>query len=901
MIEQIMTFGSRNKLVSLIVLILISVVLGSGLPSLKIDTSYDSLISEKDPGWPGYRETIKEFGSDNTTIVYIEDENLWQENKLLAIEDAAYALEDLDNVEKVESLFSVLNIRDKEGSLDMGKIMSETPFDQKGIDQARDNALYSPLIRNNFISIDGNKTAINITVSRDRKDPEFNIEFFEKVEEILVPLRGEVDVVFQVGPPRLNVEIEKGMFSDMQLLSPISTLILVGTIIFFLRTSTAAIIPIATATISILWTFGFMGHFGLPLTLLTAIVPSLVIVIGSTEDTHLLSAYLHGVAKDGDRKKAIRYMAKHVGLPIFITSFTTAVGFGSNGINDIPLIRDFAYATSFAMIANLVCTVLVVPLLLSIIGPKKTVIATKEGAEAGGLMGLITRGFLYLVENQRVLVMSVTAIVVAFFAYHATTIKVSNDPLSYFKSSHPIVEDANILHENLAGMQIFYLTLEKKEDDAFLNPENLAMLDDLVQFMRSQQSYDKVISITDYFSLVNQEMNSSDPDFYRVPETRQLAEQYLLMFQRSDVERYLSADNRKANILVRHNMSESSELNSYLDGVDKYLSSNLLPGTKYQFSGENLMINRAAESLFSGQVESLAILLAIIFVIIAFLFSSPLGGLVSLGPNAFPVVLNFGVMGLLDIPLNPGTATVAAIAVGIAIDDTTHLFTRYKDECLETPDNDVAVRKTVVAESVPVISTSISLALGFGVLFFSNFAIVMQFGILAAMTMVYAMLADLLLTPIILRKLRLVSVFDMLKITVQDRLTTESSIFRFMSKSQVKRVILLSQIESVEANQKIIEHNTEGNFMYVVVEGAFEVYQPQTAGSAPLAKLGPGDVFGEVGYLGANKRTADVVSTENGKVLKITADNVSKSLRFFPRTAALFNENIARVLASRMR
>lgn len=901
MVEQIMTLGARSRLLSLVILIAISGVLVSGLPKLQIDTSYDALISENDPGWPGYRETVAEFGSDNTTIIYIQDPDLWTEDKLLAIEDATIALETLDAVENVESLFSVLNVRDQDGFLDMGQILFETPMDQADIDKARENALYSPLISKNFISDDGNTTAVNVTIQRDRRDPKFNLAFHDAVEEAIAPLREELDTVFQVGPPRLNVEIERGMFQDMTVLSPISTLILITSIIFFLRTSVAATIPIATSLLSVAWTFGFMGHFGLPLTLLTAIVPSLVIVIGSTEDTHLLSSYLQGISEDPekDRRKAIRYMAKHVGLPIFITAFTTAIGFGSNGLNDIPLIRDFAFATAFAMVANLVCTVLIVPLLLTVVGPRQSKLSP-EGAPPKGIIGALVNVFIVLVEQHGRVVMLITIAIVAVFAFFATTIKVSNDPLSYFRGAHPIIADANTLHNDLSGMQVFYLTLESEREDAFLEPEFLKQVETTADFMREQGVYDKVITLSDHLALVNQEMNGADPAFHTTPDTRPLIEQYMLMFQRDDLERYISADNRRANIVVRHNLSESSELNARLASLSEFLESHLDEEIEFRFSGENLMINRAAESLFSGQVESLAVLLIVIFVIIAVLFTSPLAGLVSLAPNAFPVIMNFGLMGILDIPLNPGTATVAAIAIGIAIDDTTHLFTRYNDECRHNSDHLMAVRETLRAEAVPVISTSISLALGFGIMMFSNFAIVAQFGVLAALTMLYAMLADLLITPIILRRLRLVGIWDILKLHLAQDVVRNSPVFENMSRHQIKKTVLLSEVREVAAGDIVIGEGQTDSNMFVILEGEFEVSQQAGGQEAKLGTMTAGEAFGEIGYIGDADRTATVRATGEGKLLALDAGRVRRALRFYPHIAARLNHNISRILAQRL-
>ena len=322
-IEKIFTFGGRNKLAALALVIVFSAIAMNGLKDLRIDTSYESLISREDVGWPSYRQTVSDFGSDNTTVLYIKDDDLWTPEKLFLLEELMFELEEIDRVEKVESIFSALSIRDEDGYLEIDPLLDMIPSDPQEAASIRDNAVYSPLISGNLISEDGTVIAINVTVDRSGRDPEFNRAFCRQVEEVLEPLRQQFDDVFQIGPPRLNTEIERAMFADLRFLTPLSSLMLFASILYFLRTGVSCVIPIATSLVSISWTFGFMGYADVPLSLLTAIVPSLVIVIGSTEDTHMLNAYLHGVDNGKpDRARAIRYMASHVGLPIFITSFT---------------------------------------------------------------------------------------------------------------------------------------------------------------------------------------------------------------------------------------------------------------------------------------------------------------------------------------------------------------------------------------------------------------------------------------------------------------------------------------------------------------------------------------------------------------------------------------------------
>jgi len=791
-----------------------------------------------------------------------------------------------------------MNIRDVDGDLDTNPLMDIPPEDPVEIAIIKDNALYSPLIRDNFINEEGNVTAINVTIENIVDEPSYNQRVFADIEALVEPLKGEFDNIFQVGPPRLNVEIERGMFADMQTLSPISTIILIGSIILFLRTPMAACLPMATAGISIFWSIGFMGFVGIPLTLLTAILPSLVVVIGSTEDTHMLASYLHGLPNDKSkdtRQIAIRTMARHVGLPIFITSFTTVIGFLSNALSDIEMIQNFAYATSFAMLANLAATILVLPLLLSIFGPVKSKLSNEESPESGFVYNTMKALEGISEKHEKKIAVSV-CLAMIFLLVQAFSVTVSNDPLSYFKDDNQIIADAETLHENLSGMQVFYLVINAEDGHDFKDPDQLKKVEKIIQFMIAQGVYDKVISITDHLSLVNQEMNGGNKTFYRVPDSRNLIEQYLLLFQRDDIGRYLSADSEQTNILVRHNVSDSSQLNKYLDELE-VISKDILGETMpHVFTGKNLMINRAAESLFSSQIDSLALLVVIIFLIMAVLYTSITAGFLSLLPNLIPIITMFGVMGILDIPLNPGTATVAVIAVGIAIDDTIHLISSYNAECKKDPDQVAAARRAVWHQAIPVISTSLALSAGFIIMMFSNFNIVAQFGLLSALTILVAMFSDLLVTPILLKRLRLVGIWDIVGLKVSRDVLYESELFEGMSKFQIRKTILLSQMQEFGSGEVVIKQGDHESDMFLVLAGEVAIIFWNGENDRRIAKCSSGQVFGEVGFSGDIERTATVKTITDATLLRFDAEKVASSLRFYPRIAAKLNGNISKIL-----
>ncbi len=906
MIDKILTFSSRNSIIGMLLVMLLSAIAVAGIQKLTIDTSYDSFLDPNDPGYPVYNKTINEFGSDAISIIYIQDSSIFTVDKLMQLEDMVYALEDVQGVERVESIFSAFNIRDHDGILSAEPLMDTTPDDIEEINQIREDALYSPLINSNFISKDSKVIAVNVITKNSSNNPDFNKNIFKDIDHVISPLSDNFEDIFQIGPPRLNVDIENSMIADMQFITPLSVFILVTAIFFFLHTILAASTPLVTAGISVLWSYGFMGFMGIPLNLLTAILPSLVIVIGSTEDTHMLAAYLHGInnSKDGHdsiinkRQDAIRYMSRHVGLPIFLTSFTTVIGFFSNSISNITLIHDFAIATSFAMFANLVSTVLLLPLLLLYFGPTSSKISNQDKHNEG-IIAVTTSYISKLIDNRSNTIAVITAIIVATLAVQATKINVSNDPLSYFKADHKIISDSDKLHGNLSGMQIFYLTIEAPTGRDFKEPDLLGQVNEIETFINEQGAYDKVISIASHLSLVNQEMHNGDHSFYVTPETRELIEQYLILFQRSDIERYINTGSTKVNIVVRHNMSDSSKLNKEINKLENKINLILDRNAVYYFTGKNLMINRSAEELFSGQVTSLILLTAVVFVIMSLLYTSITAGIISLIPNLIPVAVMFGVMGILGIPLNPGTATVAVIAVGIAVDDTIHILSRYNDEYRKSADQSVALKNTLWAESIPVISTSISLAIGFGVLFISNFNIVAQFGLLSALTIVCAMFTDLLITPILLKKVRLIGLWEIISLKIGKDILLNSQLFNGLTKFQIKKAILLSDMVVYQVGDIIVQQGNTGNDMYLILNGSVEVTHKKNDDIEALATLNPGDVFGEIGYLRAYKRTATVVASTDTTVLIFNNAKVEKNMRLYPRISSKINLNVSRIIGQR--
>ena len=881
-----------------IFLFLVTVLSAAGLRRLQIDTGIESLIPPRDPARIVYQRVMGEFGTDNRTIIYIRDTALWSPGKLAVLEKLHHDIEKLDHVARVDSLYSLYTVVNEGGRIESRPVLLTAPETVEEAERARDTALTNPLYLGNYFSDSGNVTAMIISLKEEEED--YGSVFYEDLEALLTANRAHFEHLAQVGPPRINAELLTSLYQDLILLGPLSAIILVLTILLIMRTVLSAVVPLVTSGITIIWTFGFLGWTGIPVNILSAMLPSLIIVIGSTEDTHMMAAYYRGLSdpESHSRSDALKYMARHMGLPLILTVVTTAIGFGSNIFSNIGLIQDFAIASTFGMLANGVITVLAMPIIVSVYGSgKHTKLIGDE--EIPGLPGRVMRIFRYSQDNYPMYTLGITAALCAFFIYHAAGLYVTNDPLSYFSADRPLIQDTKRIHEDLAGVKLFFISLESDTQNTFLDPRNIEKLAEIQRFLDKQGVYDRSISIADHLAFVNREFRGQY-DEMTLPETKELVAQYLMFFHRSDLNSYVSHDYSRANIVVRHNLSDSHTLNKYINELQEVVDHIAGPGLAGHIVGANLMVNHAAESLMVGQVKALFSLLALIFLIMSAMFTSFKGGAIAMVPAVIPIAMMFGIMGLLDIPLNPGTAMVAVIAIGIAIDGTIHLLARYSELCRRTSDYVGAVNTAVKEEATPLIASSFALALGFGVLLFSNFTVIAQFGALAAATMLFSIFANLLVTPIIMARIRLVGLYQILSMTIDRVVLEQSPLFQGMTDYQRRKAILISELHEFSAGELLVEQDTVGRSMYLILTGDAEVVRRDGGKSITLATLHAGQVFGEIGFIRAMERTADVRALSPITALRFDYDRMQKDLKFFPNIVAKLNFNICFILGERL-
>ena len=900
--RKLMLWSESHPAIVVGLLVVISAFAALRVGDLRIDTSVEGMMVQSGEAMGRYEAAMAKFGSDRIAVIFIKDPALFSPEKLRTLEQMISDLERVDDIQTVESLFSVNNFKNVDGMLNSGPLLDWVPETLAEAEEVRKDAVRNPVLVGNLVSADGTATAVNLYLHDTSGRPNFMATVSRQIDEVIAPYTDRFATIFQTGQPNNILSQERMISADQRFLVPLSTVVLLLTLVASMRSASGAVLPMLTAGISLLWTVGFMAWLDFPMTALTSIVPSLLIVVGSTEDIHILATYMDGMKERGGvRHAAIEYMAGKVGTAVTLTSLTTFLGFLSISFTPVTMMRDFGIVSGFALAANPIVTFLLSPIYLRYFGP-----AVREGGGGSAvdrLFARVTDGIIAIIRGYRrpvlygMLGVGVVASLLCF------RLQVDNNPQLFFKEGSPVLEQVKTLRASMAGAWTLFITVDSDQPGAFKQPENLALVERFTRFMDEQGWFDKTITLSDYIKLLHREMNGGEERFYAVPERAESIAEYLLFLHRHDVQKFVTPEFDDLNILVRHNVPSSHEMLEILAILEAKAAEIFPPSLRVDFTGTTVLVNRSAHAIANGQMQGIAFITFMIFLIMSILFMQVKAGLLSLLPNLLPVAVLFGAMVAFGIPLDVGTAMIAAIAIGIAVDDTIHLMAHYQKSMRELQDQDAAMEETMRAEVQPVISTSVALALGFGVLAVSEFMPIVNFGTLAALVMVVAVLADLFMTPILLSSTQLITLWDMVSLRVQKEALARSRVFAGLRTTQVKTVVLLGRLVERAPGEAIVRAGEPGKSLFVVLDGEarVSVRDAQAPKDFEVARLGPGDVFGEMALVEPGPRTAGVTAVTALRCLEIDWNGLERIRRFYPRIAGKLFLNLARVVGARLK
>ncbi len=893
MVKKLLNLSYLHPKLVLVLLILVTAAAAPLLGRLHYDISAQSLITKSSPAWSAYERMLEEFGSDSTVIIVLSDKDIYTREKLLKIREALKQLESLPFVSTSSSLFNAPNVKEVDGYIETRPFLQELPKTLEEAQRIVDDALANPLVERNLVSPDRRTMAINLSIAGGADHPGLDKEIVDAIEGVLNGLKPDLDMAFQMSAAFVREQISEQLQVDQQYILPASLLVLIVVLGLSMGRLNCSIVPMSTSVISIVLTLAFMAWMEIPMNVLNSIIPALLIVIGSTEDVHLMSEYHIGIRKGLSRDEAVARLPANQSMAVLLAFITTFAGFVSITVNDIEMLSQFGWLVSLGLFINFVVTGLFVPAYLRLFG------GTGKDLEERNLYQQLSGALFSVVMRFKKLTLFLLLLVAGYYAWGAQYLQVNNNTLDYFAENSPVVQRAELIHEKLSGMQTFSIVLESPIEGTFQKVKYLDEIARIQDFIAERGLFDKSFSFADFIKLTHQVMDGTEQP--QLPDEDEVVQVYMEFVQFDAVKAYVTQDYAAARILVRHHVGDSNVLKQEFAAIRDFIEQDLQSQLKITLTGDSVLNSDAADAMAFGQIQSLLLMVVVILLLVSLLFIDVRAGLIALIPNLFPVVVLFGVMGYYGIPLDTGTTMVAVIAIGICVDDTIHFLSRYHANTRGTSDVVEALRLTLEHEATPITTTSIALALGFATLMLSSFKPVIYFGALSALVMILAMFSTFILTPVLLSFTKLVTVWDMMSLNLKDDVLNKSKLFRGLKGFQVKQAVLSGNILQFGPGEVIIDQGNAGDEFFMLLEGTATATHRSADGSVhTLAFLRPGDLFGEMARLSERKRMARVTANEPVRVLEMKWDSIRQLGRWHPRIAMRLYRNLAEILSERL-
>jgi predicted RND superfamily exporter protein len=641
------------------------------------------------------------------------------------------AFEGLEQVRRVDSLDTVPLIRARPG----GELRLDPPL-AEGVPETSAarrrlgaEVLADRVAPRNLVSDDGRVFAVNLLLEAGTRDG--FLELVENVRSQVDPTRSWVS-----GVPVFRTEINTQTREELFALVPL-TVGVIGALLFIVfRSLYAMVLPLAVGLIGTVVMIGAMGAMGASITLLTMILPSIVLALGCAYAMHVLAA------AQGQRELAgLRAALERVSLPVMLSGLTTAIGFASIGAVRIDAVREAGGYGAVGVLATLAATLTLVPACL---GLRR--LPRLRPRFAGLLEGRVCEALVALATRWRGLALLAWALAIVPFSLGLAGVDVATDATSWFPPGTRPRDEYDAIREALSGISPVNVVIESRDGRPVTDPDLVEALDRLSSHLESFPEVGKAVSLAD--PLRQMHGGFSGDSALPLPDSRALIEQYLLLLESVESISDLVTDDRSAaNIVLRVDDNRSGALRGVATAAEAWWAEHAVPGFEARGTGTMFEFARAEDEITFGQIRGLGIAILAIGLVLWMVFRGPGLAGIALVPNAVPVVAVYGFMGLAGIALDAGTVMVGSLALGIAVDDTMHVATSLH-EARERGVPSTDALAVALRSNLPALTyTTVVIALGFGILGLSDFTFIRNLGLLISAVMVVCLAADVTLFP----------------------------------------------------------------------------------------------------------------------------------------------------------
>ncbi len=733
-------------------LTLVLLFLGYSSSKLEFDYDFEKFFPQEDNDLAFYEDYREKFENDNDFILlgFANEGGVFEQEFLEKIESFTVKLRTLPHLREVVSPLEMSYFELSPGGMGFKKspIFHVDDPEQYAADRERLENSIEPVAE--MVNLENNSLIVVIK-NKQLINKEDSDELATALQD-LIDEEGfkEIHVMGKIMGQQEYIAVMKVEFLTF---ASISIFVLIVFLIIAYRALWGILIPLATVLLAVIGSLGFMQLSGTPLNMMTTLLPVIMLVVGMSDVVHLVSKYLEEIRYCRTKTVAIKNMLKKVGVATLLTSLTTALGFVTLiGVGMEP-IQDFGIFTAVGVILAFVLSILFIPsIFLNIKKPKITDSTKVQNAWERGL----GKFFIRLCRNQKTVLVAYT-ILTLICILGASRIQFDYFLMQDLGEDQPLMQDLRYFQKQFGGIRPFEMAIIPAEGKEVTDFDVIRETEKLEQYLDNEYGVNQMICPTVPFKFANKTLRNGRDEYYKIPENEKrfdyLKRQMVKFESREEFQQIVSADKRVGRVFGRMIDPGSRKMLQLNDSLAVFYQNNIDSSVlSYKLTGTPVIIDEAGRHVSENIVIGLLFAFLLIGISMAVLFKSIKMGLISLVPNMFPILLTAGYIGFAGIDLNMSTAIVFTIAFGIAVDDTIHFLSRYRQEMGHGRTNLFALRRTFISTGKAIIITSIILLGGFGSLIFSNFLSTFYIGLFVSMTLVFAVVTDLTLLPMMLLK-----------------------------------------------------------------------------------------------------------------------------------------------------
>ena len=774
----------KNPKTVFIILIIAIISFGYFSKDFRLDASSETLLIEGDPDLSYLKEVTERYGSkDFLILTYTPNEGMVSDNSINNLLSLKYKIQSLNWVHSVITLLDVPLLSNSDAPL-QERLESFKTLKDEGVDKNRGfkEILNSPVFRNFVISENGNTSGIIVNIKENKKLE--NIENLSKGEieaykdkikkqnhENILEIRqvilsyGDVGKIYLGGIPMIADDMMTFIKSDIVIFGLGVLLFIIATLWFVFRKLIWIIVPISSCLFSVIIMMGLLGILGWKVTVISSNFIALMLILTMAMNIHMSTRFLQ-LRKDFPAKnnfEIISLTTNKMFWPILYTVFTTVFAFLSLIFSEIKPIIDFGWMMTFGLITSFIITFTLLPTLLNFVPIKDISIKKEQESKITTFLGSVSL-------NNKNSIFGITGIVIILSILGISKLEVENSFINYFNKDTEIYKGMKLIDEELGGTTpleviLKFPVVENKEtsteDDEFEdwddeedeNDEKYWFTKDKIDKISSVHNYldslpqiGKVLSFSSIIDVATQ-LNNNKP--LGTLEMGVLYSKIPKNIKTEIIDPYLSIKDNEARISLRIiDSQENLRRNDLINKINFDLKNKLgLEESEYKLTGVLILFNNLLQSLFKSQILTLGLVMIGIFSMFIILFRNIKLSLIGVVPNFIAAFFILGIIGLLGIPLDMMTITIAAITIGIAVDNSIHYIYRFKEEFSKIKDYSKTLKKCHSTVGIAILNTSITIVFGFSILVFSKFIPTIYFGVFTGIAMLLAMISVLTLLP----------------------------------------------------------------------------------------------------------------------------------------------------------